>query len=267
LRPWIRRAAPSADSRILIDDSKVIYKNRQGLAKLEQGLAATSGLPAGPFADWVAAVGLPGVAGDLAAEVWFDPTASIPIFPDAPGRVDLGLPVRVLAVNIVTTPIFNRVVLGSNSKATVVAIGVVELLRVADQTLPVSEPLLVTADKQGGRTFYAPLLQAVFPDREVVIECETAEESRYRVAGSGRPVRVVFRPRAEAGSVPVALASMLCKYIREVCMGQFNRFWAGRVPGLKPTAGYPGDARRFLDAIRPALVTLGLPEAAVWRCR
>ena len=38
-----------------------------------------------------------------------------------------------------------------------------------------------------------------------------------------------------------------------------------QVPGLKPTAGYPGDAARFLEAIRPAAERLGVPEAALWR--
>jgi len=48
-------------------------------------------------------------------------------------------------------------------------------------------------------------------------------------------------------------------------MGEFNRFWQGRVPGLKPTAGYPSDAKRFYDAIRPAAQRLGVPVAVLLR--
>ena len=51
----------------------------------------------------------------------------------------------------------------------------------------------------------------------------------------------------------VALASMLCKYLREVCMRQFNRFWEKHVPGIEPTAGYPVDAKRFYEAIQAAM--------------
>jgi len=80
-------------------------------------------------------------------------------------------------------------------------------------------------------------------------------------------VSVVFRPRADGDSVAVALASMLCKYLREVCMIQFNRFWARHVPGLAPTAGYPNDAKRFYAEIRPAMAKLGLSEDQVWRKR
>ena len=75
------------------------------------------------------------------------------------------------------------------------------------------------------------------------------------------------RPRADGDSVAVALASMLCKYLREVCMVQFNAFWAKHVPGIQPTAGYPVDAKRFIDEIRPAMERLGIPEAAVWRVK
>ena len=60
---------------------------------------------------------------------------------------------------------------------------------------------------------------------------------------------------------------MLCKYLREVLMGEFNRFWAERVPGLEPTAGYPGDAHRFFEAIAPELGRLGIARERVWRER
>jgi hypothetical protein len=48
-------------------------------------------------------------------------------------------------------------------------------------------------------------------------------------------------------------------------MGEFNHFWQTHVPGLAPTAGYPGDALRFYEAIAPAAGRLGVPESALWR--
>jgi hypothetical protein len=39
------------------------------------------------------------------------------------------------------------------------------------------------------------------------------------------------------------------------------------MPGLKQIAGYPLDAVRYIDAIRPAMLKLGIAERAVWRCR
>jgi ribonuclease HII len=94
---------------------------------------------------------------------------------------------------------------------------------------------------------------------------ESAEQSVYRVLGLRRPVQMTFLPRADTAHLCVALASMVSKYLRELLMGELNAFWAQQTPGLKPTAGYPGDAARFYHAIRPAVERLGIPERAVWR--
>jgi hypothetical protein len=177
-------------------------------------------------------------------------------------------PISRITANLVTPSLFNRVVEGSGSKATVLACGLIELLRFRPPTeSEATSPIIFHCDKLGGRNYYAALVQQAFPDGWVVAEVETAAESRYRVEHLDRPVTVAFRPRADAESVAVALASMLCKYLREVCMRQFNRFWATHVPGIKPTAGYPGDARRFYEQIKPAMEKLGLTEDQVWRKR
>ena len=55
--------------------------------------------------------------------------------------------------------------------------------------------------------------------------------------------------------MPVALASMLAKYIREAVMQRFNAYWCARMPELRPTAGYYGDARRFLADIQPLIAS------------
>jgi hypothetical protein len=50
-------------------------------------------------------------------------------------------------------------------------------------------------------------------------------------------------------------------------MRQFNAFWAKHVPGIKPTAGYPADAKRFYREIEPAMKKLGIAKEAVWRIK
>ena len=99
----------------------------------------------------------------------------------------------------------------------------------------------------------------------VVAHEEGRARSVYSFLAPGRRMRLTFQPRADAEHLCVALASMVSKYLREALMLEFNRFWQEQVPGLKPTAGYPGDAARFLEAIRPAAERLGVPEAALWR--
>jgi hypothetical protein len=65
----------------------------------------------------------------------------------------------------------------------------------------------------------------------------------------------------------VALASMASKYLREVVMEVFNRFWRKQVADLAPTAGYPGDAQRFYDDIRAARESLQMADEVLWRKR
>ena len=61
---------------------------------------------------------------------------------------------------------------------------------------------------------------------------------------------VKFVTRADGQFLPVGLASMLAKYTRELHMELFNSFWRTLAPDVKPTAGYPTDAARFLEEIR-----------------
>ena len=56
--------------------------------------------------------------------------------------------------------------------------------------------------------------------------------------------------KAEAQCLPVAVASMLSKYLREMLMRRFNAFWKVHLPDVKPTAGYYNDGLRFLRDIK-----------------
>jgi hypothetical protein len=65
----------------------------------------------------------------------------------------------------------------------------------------------------------------------------------------------------------VALASMTAKYVRELLMDRFNRFWQHHAPDLKPTAGYVQDGRRFLAEIDPLIQSLGIDRRQLIRQR
>jgi hypothetical protein len=129
-----------------------------------------------------------------------------------------------------------------------------------------SEPAVVFCDKHGGRNRYAALLQEVFPEQLVLVRQEGAELSKYRVQVADRQVEFRFQPKGEQ-HLPTALASMTAKYLRELAMRPFNTFWQRHVPGLKATAGYPGDARRFFAEIRAAKERLGISDQVLWRER
>jgi ribonuclease HII len=99
----------------------------------------------------------------------------------------------------------------------------------------------------------------------VVARQESAARSVYEVLGLPRRITLCFQPRADGTHATVALASMAAKYLRERSMQEFNTYFQKHLPGLEPTAGYPVDAGRFLDTIRPLLPGLNLTVEALWR--
>jgi ribonuclease HII len=277
LSPAVRRDTDPDDGRLLIADSKVVYSTTRGLRPLETAVLAahhpdTSG--ALLLGRYVEALYSSSHAA-LRRECWYTGATPLPVETEA-GQSELararfanacqGAGVRCgLVRGVVVCPDqFNALTEAAGSKGAVLRYGLAELVR-ACWELAGDEPLSFFIDKHGGRNTYAAMLQDAVPEGFVIAHQESLARSVYSVMGLGREVRWTFQPRADAEHFSVALASMVSKYVREVLMGEFNRFWQERVPGLRPTAGYPGDARRYYDAIRPAAERLGIPEAALWR--
>jgi hypothetical protein len=134
--------------------------------------------------------------------------------------------------------------------------------------------LTIICDKQGGRDCYRPLLLSHWPDLRLEVLVESAQRSGYRLAESsanGRAARAMelwFIPGADLEHLPVALASMYCKYTRELFMRVFNRFWQAAVGAeLKPTAGYYTDGLRFVREVKQAAARLGLSTDRMVRNR
>ena len=164
-----------------------------------------------------------------------------------------------LVAEIISASQFNAAVTGAGSKGRVLSQATFRLLR---RVWDGSTPALVLCDKHGGRNRYGDLLGDAFSDWFPLCLEESRAVSRYRI-GAGE---VRIQTRAEA-HLPVAAASLVAKYLREACMAAFNRFWMARQPGLRPTAGYPVDAKRFLDDIEADAQSLGLCHNDFWRCR
>src|SRR5436305_11478164 len=252
----VRKADDHDDGRVLIDDSKGANEGPHGLAKLEVGVASAltahwserlrqllGGVACGPSLD------------DLSGEPWFGPDEPLPA---AAAAEQIGaaaerltgavracdLEFRAARCMVTPAPRFNALLDKWRSKATVLGHGLIALLKETASLDSAGEPLTFVIDKQGGRNFYAAMIHESFPDGWARAVRESAEVSEYCVDGLGRDVRLLFRPKADGNSLPVALASMLAKYLREVFMLQFNRYSLTHVPGLKPPAGYPAHAAR-----------------------
>jgi hypothetical protein len=282
LHPAVRRCGDADEGQLLIDDSKRVY-TAHGLAGLERGVLACFAGAAGWFLrslaeliDWVCPDG-----DELRREVWYRGVQTLPValdgtadwqakaacFEDSCATANIGnWQVRSI---VICPQRFNVLVDEGGTKGHVLAHALANLLHwhtIAHASGPYGEDdLFFFIDKHGGRNFYAAMIQHALPDGIISIEQEGISCSAYRVDGLGRSVRLMFQPHAEGEYFCVALASMTSKYLREVLMLEFNRFWQEHVSDLKPTAGYPGDAARFLRAIRPALAKLGLCEALLWR--
>jgi len=274
----IRKADGPPDARLLVDDSKKVNEGSQGFARLERGmLAALSTDVVLPFSlgDLLRSYALGDSRPDLLREPWFDVTMVLPleakletILTDGKGlqsgftrrAYELG-PIRGI---VTPSPRFNQLLEKWKNKSNVLAAGVIELLR-ANENLPGDEPIIYLIDKLGGRNYYAAMIAEAFPDGWVVAEREGPEICSYRIIGLPREIRLVFQPRADGTHFTVALASMASKYLREVFMRQFNLWWLNHVPGIKPTAGYPGDAARFFKLIHAKMQALGFEDDAVWR--
>jgi len=112
-----------------------------------------------------------------------------------------------------------------------------------------AEMIRIVCDRQSGRSDYRRLVEAGAGGRAVEVLAQTPSISAYRLSDPWRDIVVRFEVEAEVAHLPVAAASMTAKYVRELAMGRFNRFWGNRIPELKPTAGYTTDARRWLAEV------------------
>ena len=263
------------DRRLHIADSKQVYNPARGLKNLERGVLTSLGLldrrPAG-FRDLLSILGC-NASDRLDSEPWFH-QADLPLphvcladeF-DAIGRrwslccEEHGIRLRAVRSDVVMTERFNRLLQEYNSKGLALSRVSLQLLRqVWDPDDP--QPTWIIADKHGGRNRYEQLLDEVLEGRMLFCVSEGTRQSRYRVGAS----ELRFETGAES-HLPVALASMVCKYVRELAMQLFNDFWAGEVGELLPTKGYPVDARRFRREIAEAQARLGITDEVLWRAR
>jgi hypothetical protein len=262
------------DPRLHVADSKAVYSPARGLKILERGVLAGLRLcgetPVG-FHELCSRLKRHNDSTADTGEPWYDgrdlslPQSKHSVDASAAGwlaacrREEITL--RAIRSEIVEPARFNALVRETGSKGVVLSRISMGLLRQVWKP-DADGPTLVIADKHGGRNHYKDLLAEVLGEREIIPMEESTSLSCYRVGDS----EIRFRTKAEA-HLPVALASMVCKYVRELAMDLFNDFWAKHVPGLKPTKGYPVDAKRFKNDIAEAQRQLGITDDVLWRER
>ncbi|MCH8828477.1 MAG: hypothetical protein IID45_02755 [Planctomycetes bacterium] len=262
------------DRRLHLADSKQVYTPARGIGALERTVLAALTLYGRMPESFTALRQRLGAAPEsaLAPAPWFDDCdlslpRSDPLDFEAAGELWSRLcraneiQLRAIQSEFVTAARLNRLIDEHGNKATILSkLSLGLLRRVWDPDG--GEPTLIIADKHGGRNRYDEFLAEIVGEAMIFRTQEGRKLSCYRVGTA----EIRFQQQAES-HLPVALASMVCKYVRELAMDLFNRFWRAHVPDLKPTRGYPVDARRFRRDIEAAQRELGIADAILWRQR
>jgi hypothetical protein len=147
---------------------------------------------------------------------------------------------------------YNKMVAAVKNKANVLFSATCSLIKGAYDNFP-GDDLQIIVDRQGGRVHYRKNLQRMFGDMELKILRESPATSSYELQAGGKAMRVHFVVGADGRYLPVSLASMVSKYLRELLVGSINRYFAGFGADLKPTAGYWKDGLRFIEDIKTNL--------------
>ena len=273
------RAAENGPPRVAVADSKALYQPQVGLGHLERGvLAALAVLDHRPSTwrqVWDVLCGES--AGPRRSIPWYaDYDAPVPLDADpaeteplAQGLRDGFAAAGVSLVRLCSRALlpdeFNRLVEQHGSKGAALSHTTLDLVAALVEQLD-DAPVSIVCDKHGGRNRYQHLLAEHFPGSFIEIHGESRSRSVYRFGPEQRRVEIRFQKKGES-HLPTALASMASKYLRELAMRAFNAFWCGRVAGLRPTAGYPQDAKRFKTEIATAQAELGIEDRVLWRSR
>lgn len=283
-KPERKRAKAERPAKIAIADSKALYKPKGNVAALERGLLAALALLDKRPTDWDSLWsaltgdegGPPQDLPPLPNSPWYDgyqmdvPWALTTTEREAAteflaqGMSAAGVRLVALRSMAVFPERFNQLCAEFDSKGAALSCCTMELLSGVLATL--DERAYVVCDKHGGRNRYATLLQEHFPDAWIQIRDEGRAESSYAWGQDDGRVEIYFRSKGER-FLPAALASMACKYLRELAMRAFNEYWAARVEDLQPTAGYPVDAKRFKADIAAIQEELGISDDILWRSR
>jgi hypothetical protein len=279
LAPLIGRAEDRA-ALVRVDDSKRLHTGGAGLGALEHGVLAL--LPEAPGAPATLAAFLAAAAADAASAAitlpWYRDDSGGPALPVAASPEALAAARPLLAAHLAARGVallearaavvfedrFNSAVLETGNKSLCAWRFVAAHLREIWRLYGEQDPLVVL-DRQGGRQFYAEQLERLFPEAACGIAAEAPQGSSYEIRAPGRRMRLEVGSRAESAHLPVAFASMTAKYLRELLMRRFQKFWSEQAPEIRPTAGYHTDGSRFLRELAPRLRSMEVPAGTLVR--
>jgi ribonuclease HII len=265
--------------RLLITDSKKAYSKSLGIKHLERTvLAVLKCHGKEPAAlNELAEVLCPDCLGRLSDYPWYKDTDDYSLSPDT---ADITIASSVLSDDLASNDIelneiksccldvayYNKMVAAVRNKASVLFTATSQLIQTAFCNF-IGENLHIVIDRQGGRVHYRKNLQRMFPDMSLSIVRESPAVSSYDLQNERGTMRLHFVVGADRQYLPVSLASMVSKYLREVLIGCMNRYFTGFNPNIKPTAGYWQDGLRFIEDLKTNLPHISFSRNQLIRCR
>lgn len=265
--------------RLLIADSKYAHNKSLGIKHLERTVLACLrclGQQPATFGELLAAL-CPACLDVLDEYPWYKDTNSQRIPADQP---DIRIASAALSYDMASNGVqilglksccldvayYNKMVSSVKNKASVLFTAVCQLIQSAFEGFA-DQDLQIIVDRQGGRVRYRTSLQRMFPQMDLTIMAESPDSSSYQLKADGRSMRLHFVVDGDDKFLPVSLASMVSKYLRELFMFSINRYFGQLYPDLKPTAGYWTDGLRFIGELKKNLPHLEYDAGLLIRCR
>ena len=278
------------DGRLEVGDSKKIHTGSRKLARIERTALATVGWVFGQIPRSVAAL-LELVATrefelpeDRRAPWWAMLDEALPITGERDLLEQDAARLREVANAVGVTPLWYRAdvvsaarvnrelaaeQLRAGTKNTWATHAVLRLARLAVDNVD-APGLALWCDKAGGRQAYLDPLRRVWPGppAQISLILEQRDRSHYHMGLGSRGVDLGFVMGGDRMDPRISWGSILAKYLRELILRSFNRYFVARVSDLRPTAGYPEDARRFIAQVQATLGDGGGLERQAWiRCK
>jgi ribonuclease HII len=279
LRTSVSEKRTGLKGRLLITDSKKAFTRSLGIRHLRQTvLAVLKHLGSEPknLTELVSAL-CPDCLEHLAEYPWYKKVNNYQLDGE---DADIGIAVSMFRADLANQHIelvglksrclevahYNKMVAAVKNKAKVLFSAVAELMQAAIQDFS-GEDLEIVVDRQGGRSHYRRELQLMFGDSQLRIVHEDQNRSSYEMKTGQRKICVHFIVGADSKFLPVSLASMASKYLREVLVDNINRYFTGFNSAVRPTAGYWKDGLRFIEDIKTRIPALSFDANQLIRCR
>ncbi len=272
------------NGRLLITDSKKAYTRALGIRHLQRtvlaALAVSNGDTPPPIthADHLIDAICPDCAPRIKDYPWYNDLHKQVLSCDSDDlAIAAGVFRRTLAENdmhllglhsrCLDVAFYNTRVQSVKNKSRVLFTEVCTLVLKALQTTASGETLQVVIDRQGGRINYQQELMRMFPAFELSVIRQSEHTSSYELSDGQKTMRMHFCTKADTKYLPVSLASMTSKYLREVLMESLNRFFCGLYADLKPTAGYWQDGQRFIRDLQTCTPPFAIEPQKLIRCQ